>query len=140
MTTDTRPPKLFTPLTIGAAIIVAVFGVTNIVVVPEHAMRWVLGILFLPAAIGLIHLLLRNPNVARRIGRGGGVRAGLVGAGVALATAFAFSFTDAMGWTGEDSVITSGPVWVFLLAGIAIGIDLLGARLEAHAEKDNEGD
>lgn len=131
-----QPPRIVTPLTIGAAVVVTVFGIANIVLVPEHTMRWVLGMLFLPVMFGLIHLLLRSPSAARRIGGGGGVRAGLVGAGVALAAAFGFRFTEAMGWTSADNALTSGPVGVFLLAAIAIGIDLLGARLEARAEKD----
>lgn len=133
-----RPPRIVTPLVVGAGIVVAAAGIANIFLIPELTLRWVLGILFLPAAIVLIRVLMRNPGIARRIGRGGGVRAGLVGAGVALATAFTFSLTDHLGWTSEDSPLTSGPIWVFLLAGLAIGVDLLAARLEAKAGEDPE--
>lgn len=138
MTTKSRPPKLVTPLTIGAAIVVAVFGVANIALEPERTLVWLLGILFLPVAMFLLtRAVRRGGRVARSVGKGGGVRAGLVGAGVALAAAFALSFTDQMGWTGEDSTITSGPVWIFLLAALAIGVDILSARLEAKAEEDD---
>jgi len=131
-------PRVVTPMVLIAGVVVAVVGAANIFLAPELTTRWVLGILFLPAMILLIRLLLRNPKAARRIGGGGGIRAGLVGAGVALAAAFSFSFTDQMGWTSEDNPVTSGPLWVFLLAGIAIGVDVLGSRLQAKASEDPE--
>jgi hypothetical protein len=136
MSSNPRPPKFITPLTIGAAFVVAVFGGANIMIEPERTLIWLLGILFLPVALGLIHLSRRNANLARRIGRGGGVRAGLVGAGVALATAFGFTFTDQMGWTGAEGQLSSSPVWLILLPLIAVFIELFSARLEARAGKN----
>jgi len=135
--TELPAPKIITPMVIGAAVIVAAFGAANIVLLPELTTRWMLGILFLPVTITALYVLTRREGRMRRaIGGGGGVRAGLVGAGVALATAFGFTFTDQMGWTGAEGQLSSSPVWLILLPMIAVLIELFSSRLEARAGKD----
>jgi len=139
--TDDRPPKLLTPLVIGAIAVVAGFGVANIFLVPDLTSRWLLGILFLPVILtGLFVTTRKAGRVRRAIGRGGGIRAGLVGAGVALATAFGFAFTDEKGWTGAEGQLSSSPIWLFLLPTIAFLVELMGTRLEAKAEREPSQD
>jgi len=134
---ETQPPKVLTPLVGIITIVVVAFGIANLVLLPELKWRGVLGMLFLPLAITAIHVLTRGEGRMRRaIGGGGGVRAGLVGAGVALATAFGFTFTDHMGWTGAEGQLSSSPIWLILLPTIAVLIELFSARLEARAGKD----
>jgi len=139
---DFRPPRILTPLVIITTLFAVGFGIADLVLLPDFRLRWILGILFLPVTIfGLIILTRRPGRIARGIGRGGGVRAGLVGAGVAFATAFGFTFTDQMGWTGAEGQISSSPIWLVLFPAIAFFIELTTSRLEDAAERDHgDGD
>jgi len=97
--------------------------------------------LFLPIVIiGLILLTKTKGSHRRAIGLGGGLRAGLVGAGVLLATTFGFSATDTMGWTGAEGQFSGQPLMFFLLPTIAILADVLGARLERAAAQELKSD
>ena len=129
--------KLLTPLVLGTTLVVLGFGAVNIFLVPDRLWVWLLGMLFLPIAIiGLIFLTKTKGSHRRAIGLGGGLRAGLVGAGVLLATTFGFSATDTMGWTGAKGQFSGQPLMLFLLPTIAILADVLGARLEQAAARE----
>jgi len=122
---------------VGTTLVVAALGIANIVETPDRTPYWLIGILFLPVTMIVLHVLARGIGpFCLGAKTAGGLRAGLVGAGVALATAFAFAFTDAKGWTGEGGLLSENKIWLVLLPATAVMIDLMGARLEAHAEKD----
>ena len=138
---ETQPPKILTPLVVITALVVTALGIADLIILPDLKWRGILGILFLPVTITALYVLTRGEDRIRRaIGRGGGVRAGLVGAGVALATAFGFTFTDHMGWTGAEGQLSSSPIWLILLPLIAVFIELSSSRLEARAGKDPDKD
>lgn len=138
MTTDYEPPRILTPLVVITTVVAIGFGIADLVLLPDLKLRWIVGILFLPFVIAGLYLLTRRPGrVAQGVGNGGGVRAGLVGGGVALATAFGFTFTDQMGWTGAEGQLSSSPVWLILFPAIAVLIELMSSRLESAAEKDD---
>jgi len=141
MMTDNKPPRIVTPLVVIATAVAIGFGIADLVLLPELKVRWILGILFLPVVITALFILTRRPGrIARSIGKGGGVRAGLVGGAVAIATAFGFTFTDQMGWTGAEGQISSSPVWLILFPAIAIFIELMNSRLEKAAKRDHGDD
>lgn len=141
MTAERKPPRIITPLVLITTIVAVGFGIADFVLLPELKARWILGILFLPATITALYVLTRKEGrIARAVGRGGGVRAGLVGAGVAFATAFGFTFTDQMGWTGAEGQISSSPVWLVLFPAIAFFIELMNSRLEKAAKRDHGDD
>ena len=66
----------------------------------------------------------------------GKLRAGLVGAGVLLATSLLLSITDKLGYTGQRDDASERPLFVILAAIVAVATDLLSARLEKKAEED----
>ncbi len=78
----------------------------------------------------------RSENHERASKIGGNLRAGLVGAGVLLATALIFSITDGLGLTSEDEESAGRSILILLPAIVAVLIELLGARLEHEAQKE----
>ena len=133
--------KLLTPLVLGATVIVIGLGAINIALAPDRLWTWLFGMSFLPIVIvGLIVLTKTKGSHKRAIGLGGGLRAGLVGAGVLLATTFGFSATDTLGWTGAEGQFSGQPLMFVLLPSIAILADVLGARLERAAAAEFKSD
>ena len=129
--------KLRTPLVIGTVLVVAVLGIVRLVLLPESWASSLAALAFLPLAIGLLVIRSRsasNPERARKIS--GRLRAGLVGAGVLLATSFLLSITDKLGLTGQSGGGGGRSLMVMLPAIVAVAADTLSARLEQKAEKD----
>ena len=92
--------------------------------------------MFLPVALGGLWWIAHRTQKSGKARWFGKVRAGLVGAGVLLATALAFALTDSLGITGEDGQLEGRPILMLLPAVVATLAELIGMRLENHAEKD----
>ena len=138
---DASPVRIATALVIGTTIVVAVLAVILMYLEAERIWSLVVAMLFLPIAIAALFVVTRRiEDHERAMKLGGKLRAGLVGAGVLLATALAFRITDTLGWTGGESELTGRSIIVFMPAVVAVLIDVLGARLEHEAEKDPEQD
>lgn len=129
-------PRLLTPLVIAATVAVILFGVSRAVLMPGAWPSSLAGMLFLPAVLLVLERRRRRQaDAGLTLGRVRELRAGLVGAGVMLATAFLLSATDRLGLTDSDG--SGRLVTVLLASAIAVGTDLLSARLE-RAAKDRE--
>lgn len=129
--------KLRTPLVIGTALVVAVLGIVRLLLLPESWASSLAALAFIPLAIGVLVIRSRSasdPEKARKIS--GRLRAGLVGAGVLLATSLLLSITDNLGLTGQNGGGGGRSVIVMLPAIVAVAADVLSARLEQKAEKD----
>lgn len=132
------PPmiKLRTPLVIGTVLVVAVLGIVRLVLLPESWASSIAALAFFPVAIGVLVFRSRSasdPGRAMKVS--GRLRAGLVGAGVLLATSLLLSITDGLGLTGESG--GGGRSFIVMLPAIvAVAADILSARLEQKAEKD----
>ncbi len=135
------PVRIATTLVIGTTIVVAVLAVILMYLEAERLWTLIVAMLFLPVAMAIRFMATRRMrNVERAIKLGGNLRAGLVGAGVLLATSLAFRITDSLGWTGGETQLSGRSIIVFMPAIVAILIEVLGARLEYEAEKDPESD
>ena len=133
----TSPVRIATTLVIGTTIVVAVLAVILMYLEAERLWSLVVAMLFLPVAMAVLFMATRRMrNRERAVKLGGKLRAGLVGAGVLLATSLAFSITDILGWTGNESQLKGRGIIVFMPAIVAVLIELLSARLEYEAEKD----
>ena len=135
------PVRIATTLVIGTTIVVAVLAVILMYLEAERLWSLLVAMLFLPVSMAVLFYGTRrisNPELAVKLG--GKLRAGLVGAGVLLATSLGFSVTDSLGWTGGDDQLTGRSIIVFMPAIVAVLIELLGARLEYEAEKDPDSD
>lgn len=133
------PVKIATPLVIATVVVVAALAMTMIFLEPERLWAWIVAMMFLPVAMSSLILLKRRSGSHKQATKiGGGLRAGLVGAGVMLATSLGFSVTDALGLTGAEEQFSGRPVMLILPAVIAVFADLLGARLEHAAAQDPE--
>ena len=131
------PVRITTPLVIGTSIVVAVLAATLIYLEPVRLWSQIVAMLFLPAAMTALFFVTRRMQDHERARKlGGNLRAGLVGAGVLLATSLAFRITDAFGWTGGDEQLTGRSIIVFMPAVVSVLIELFGARLEHEAQKD----
>ena len=129
--------RLTTPLVVGTTTVVAVLAAILMYLEIERFLSLLVSALFLPAALAVLGWSTqRMSGVERAAIISGRLRAGLVGAGVLLATSLAFRITDTLGWTGGESQLKGRSVIVFLPAMVAVVIDVLGARLEYEAEKD----
>ena len=129
--------KLRTPLVIGTVLVVTVLCVVRLVLLPESWLSSLTALAFLPIAIGVLMIRSRSvsdPSRARKVS--GKLRAGLVGAGVLLATSLLLSITDNFGLTALSG---GGSTLIAVLSAIvAVATDLLSARLERMAERDSE--
>ena len=129
-------PRLLSPLVIAATAAVVVFGVLRALLLPGAWPSSLAGLLFLPVV-----LLVLERRRRRRAEAGAALRhlrelrAGVVGAGVLLATAFLLSTTDALGFT--DAKGSGRSVAVLLASGIAVVTDLLASRLERAAKRED---
>ncbi len=132
------PRKLLaTPLVVGTTTVVAILAAILMYLDSGRFLSLLISMLFLPVALLILMLVTRRiDDVNRASVIGGRLRAGLVGAGVLLATSLAFRVTDVLGWTGGESQLAGRSFIVFLPAIVAVSIDVLGARLEYEAEKD----
>lgn len=133
------PPmiKLRTPLVIGTILVVAVLGILRLVLLPESWASSLAALAFFPIAIGVLVIRSRSdsdPDKATKIS--GRLRAGLVGAGVLLATSLLLSITDSLGITTQSVGGGGRSFMVMLPAIVAVAADILSARLEKKAEKD----
>ena len=129
--------KLRTPLVIGTVLAVAVLSIVRLVLVPESWVSSLVALVFLPIAIGVLAIRsgsASDPDKARTTS--GNLRAGLVGAGVLLATSLLLSITDELGMTGQTRGGGGRSLMIILPAIVAVAADILGARLEQRAEKD----
>jgi len=129
--------KLRTPLVIGTVLVVAVLSVVRLVLLPGSWASSLAALAFLPLAIGVLvtrSRLASDPERARKIV--GKFRAGLVGAGVLLATSLLLSITDKLGFTGQSGGGGGRSLVVMLPAIVAAAADVLSTRLEQKAEKD----
>ena len=129
--------KLRTPLVIGTVIVVTVLSVIRLVLLPESWASSLIALAFFPVAIGI--LVIRSRSVAdqeKARKRSGKLRAGLVGAGVLLATSMLLSITDHLGPTGQRDGAYGGALIPILSAIAAVALDLLSGRLERKAEED----
>ena len=137
MTRRETTPRLLTPLLIATAAVVTTLALMKIILEPQDILTWTVSLVFLPVAIGILSFTNRritNPEQARKMC--GNLRAGLVGAGVMLATSLGFSLTDGLGWTGQDGQFAGRPLLMFVPSAIAVAAELIGARLEYAAGKD----
>ena len=133
--------RIATTLVIGTTIVVAVLAVILMYLEAERLWSLLVAMLFLPVSMAvLFYGTQRISNAELAIKLGGKLRAGLVGAGVLLATSLGFSVTDSLGWTGGDDQLTGRSFIVFMPAIVAVLIELLGARLEYEAEKNPDND
>ena len=133
--------RIATTLVIGTTIVVAVLAVILMYLEAERLWSLVVAMLFLPVSMAVLFVATRRMrNHERAVKLGGKLRAGLVGAGVLLATSLAFRITDILGWTGGEEQLTGRGIIVFMPAIVAVLIELLGARLEYEAEKDPDED
>ena len=130
--------KVRTPLVIGTVLAVAVLGIVRLVLFPESWASSLAALVFLPLALGVLVIRSRSasdPESASRIS--GKLRAGLVGAGVLLATSLLLLITDKLGLTGQGGGGGRSLI-VMLPAIVAVAADILSARLEQKAEKDTD--
>ena len=129
--------RIATTLVIGTTIVVAVLAVILMYLEAERLWSLVVAMLFLPVSMAALFMGTRRMrNHERAVKLGGNLRAGLVGAGVLLATSLAFRITDILGWTGGEAQLSGRSIIVFMPAVVAVLIEVLGARLEYEAEKD----
>lgn len=129
--------KLRTPLVIGTALAVAVLSIARLALLPESWASSLAALAFVPIAMGVLVIRSRSasdPERARKIS--GRLRAGLVGAGVLLATSLLLSITDKLGLTGQSGGGGGRSLIVILPAIVAAAADVLSARLEQRAEED----
>ncbi len=138
---DASPVRIATTLVIGTTIVVAVLAVILMYLEAERLWSLIVAMLFLPVSMAALFMVTRRMrNHERAMKLGGNLRAGLVGAGVLLATSLAFRITDTLGWTGGDTQLDGRSIIVFMPAVVAVLIEVLGARLEYEAEKDPDAD
>ncbi|MEE4299837.1 MAG: hypothetical protein V2J24_10385 [Pseudomonadales bacterium] len=127
-------PRLLTPLVIVATVAVVAFGVLRAVLLPAAWPSSLLGMLFLPVVLLVLERARRRrADAGHPLRNLRELRAGLVGAGVLLATAFLLSCTDELGITDSDGAGRS--VTVLLASAIAVFADLLSTPLEGAARK-----
>jgi len=136
-----HPIRIATPLVVATMIIVAALAITMIFLAPESLWAWIVAMMFLPVAMTGLFVFIRRSDSHKQASKiGGDLRAGLVGAGVLLATALGFSVTDALGLTGAEDQFSGKPIMLVLLPVIAVIADLLTARLEQAAAQDPDKD
>jgi len=129
--------KLRTPLVIGTVLSVAVLGIVRLVLFPESWASSLAALAFLPLAIGVLVIRSHSASDPERIRKiSGRLRAGLVGAGVLLATSLLLSITDKLGLTGQSDGGGGRFLIIMFPAIVAVAADVLSARLEQKAEKD----
>lgn len=129
--------KLKTPLVIGTVLIVSVLSIARIVLTPESWASSVASLMFLPLAIGILAISSRTTSEPERTKKlTGRLRAGLVGAGVLLASSLVLSITDTLGLTQQSSGEGGRSLIVILPAVVAVAVDFLSALLEHEAGKD----
>ncbi len=138
---EASPVRIATTLVIGTTIVVAILAVILMYLEAERLWSLIVAMLFLPIAMAVLFMSTRRMrNRERAVKLGSNLRAGLVGAGVLLATSLAFRITDILGWTGGDTQLKGRSIIVFMPAIVAVLIEVLSARLEYEAEKDPDGD
>lgn len=129
--------KLQTPLVIGTVLAVAVLGTVRLVLSPGSWASSLAALAFMPLAIGGLVIRYRSAPDSERVRKiSGRLRAGLVGAGVLLATSLLLSITDTLGLTGQSGGGGARSLMVMLPAIVAAAADVLSSRLEQKAEKD----
>lgn len=129
--------KLRTPLVTGAVLAVAVLGTVRLVLLPESWASSLAALAFVPLAIGVLVIRFHSAPDSERVRKiSGRLRAGLVGAGVLLATSLLLSITDSLGLTGQSGGGGGRSLIVMLPAIVAGAADVLSSRLEQEAEKD----
>jgi hypothetical protein len=130
--------RLFTPLVLGTTLVVAVLAIGRFALSPDSWMSSLLSLAFLPIVLGAIVIRARHGSQpSRNVETSGKIRAGLVGAGVALAAALLLSIAEALGYSEQEMTDKWGIVGTLFLALIAIAVDLFSARLE-HREQDDD--
>lgn len=129
--------KLRTPLVIATIFAVMALGIARLILVPESWASSLAALAFFPLAVGALVFRSRSVSDADKARKlSGKLRAGLVGAGVLLATSLLLSITDKLGYTGQSDDANERPLFVILAAIVAVATDLLSARLEKKAEED----
>jgi hypothetical protein len=129
--------KLRTPLVIGTVLLVAVLIIVRLALFPESWASSLAALAFFPLAIGVLVIRSRSVSDSERARKiSGRLRAGLVGAGVLLATSLLLSITDKLGLTGQSGGGGGRSLIVMLPAIVAAAADVLSSRLEHEAEKD----
>lgn len=129
--------KLRTPLVLGTVFLVTVLGVIRLVLMPESWASSLTALAFFPVAIGVLVIRSRSvaePEKVREVS--GKLRAGLVGAGVLIATSMLLSISEHIGLTGQRDGGFGGALIPILSAIAAVAIDMLSGRLERKAEED----
>ena len=135
------PMKIATTLVIGTTIVVAILAVILMYLEAERISSLIVAMLFLPVSMAVLLVFTRQVSNKERAAKiGGSLRAGLVGAGVLLATSLAFAITDNLGITGGESQLSGRSIIVIMPAIVAVLIELLSARLEHEAQKDPDDD
>ena len=134
MTTAPHRPKLFTPIVVGVMSAVIILGLILCILQPSKSWAWIASMSFLPIVSILLTLMHRRLSVEAVGSQIGKLRAGIVGAGVLLATALGFSITDMLQWTHSDANGAMRMVWILFPAMIIAGSDLLGSWLSHKAE------
>jgi hypothetical protein len=131
--------KLLTPLVIGTTFVVMALSVARLLLMPDAWISSLLALLFLPLVVsGLLaqqHTRVKSMSAVRVSGK---LRAGLVGAGVLLATALSESMIETLGLIPERKDGIGVVLLVALPAVVAVAIDLFSARLESKAEQERD--
>jgi len=130
-------PKLFTPLTIGIMCAVIGLSAALLILQPEQSLRWSAALLFFPVIVITVHWLSQRdtrPRITARMMRG--IRTGIVGGGVLIATALATAIGEVTGILGAEGAESGNSFLLILPAIIAVAIDMLTVRLEKKAVKD----
>ena len=129
--------KLRTPLVIATILAVVALGTVRLILFPESWASSLAALAFFPLAVGVLVIRSRSASDPESAGKiSGKLRAGLVGAGVLLATSLLFSITDKLGLTGQSDDGGDRSLLIMLAAIVAVATDILSARLEKKAEQD----
>lgn len=128
--------KLFTPLVVLTTAGVILLGIVRLWMIPDAWLISLVGMLFLPLALGLLVWRARRKSPEAPVRASATLRAALVGAGMVLAMAMLESMAEYKGLlTDEDG--TLGTLLVLVPALIAAWADVLSARLEKQAAKED---
>lgn len=130
--------KLFSPIVLFVALVVATLSVAVLLLEPALWPRAVLSLIFLPVG-GWFFLWVGRRNAARSNGRKAliRIRAAMVGAGALLASALGFRVVEALGV--ETQAAGQSVISLVLILVVVCG-DLLAARMDSDADKVDEDD
>lgn len=132
-----QKPKLLTKLVVFITVLVIVLALALLLVQPEKALRWLTALLFFPIVLFAANLLSKRVEKPCLTSKSiAGVRAGLVGGGVLIATSLITVLLEYYGLIADRGGGDSGGITLILPAIIAIFIDMLSDRLAKRAAEE----